>query len=256
MTLIVDVKAIFSENLNSAGMIDLIFTVANDEISTFQSLSIYHPVIIGALDIPNNTFPTIEAAIANWGPGDAATIVADLNTRSSNVYVLRDVITHMSKGVNDYMHTKFDKPNGTTNQYIRGDGSLATLPTASTRTTSTLSLSLVGTGATGTQIDASKDSTVKLCVSTSATATIAGAATSKIELKICATNNATEGSWTTVATQQTDQSVSLAIALQSVTAQKGQLFADLPAGWYVKLVNSGTGTHSESFVSGQKTIYG
>lgn len=124
------------------------------------------------------------------------------------------------------------------------------------RSTSTLTLSLVGTGATGTQIDGSKDSTVRATVSTSATATIAGAATSIVALKICVTNNATEGSWTTVATQETDQNVTLAIALQSIIAQKGQLCADVPAGWYVKLVNSGTGTHSESFVSGQKTIYG
>lgn len=125
-----------------------------------------------------------------------------------------------------------------------------------TRTTSILSLSLVGSGATGTQIHATKDSSVKCTVSTSTTSTIGGPATSVVALKICSTNNVTEGSWTTVATFESDQTITLAIALQSVQVVKGQICADIPGGWYMKLVNSGTGTHSETFVSGQQTIYG
>lgn len=125
-----------------------------------------------------------------------------------------------------------------------------------TRTTSTLSLSLVGTGATGTQISATKDSTVRLNVSTSTTSTIGGPSTSAVALKICSTNNATEASWTTVATLENDQTITLALTLNSIQAVKGQLVSDVPAGWYVKLVNTGSGTHSEAFISGQETIYG
>lgn len=148
---------------------------------------------------------------------------------------------------------------GTTAQYFRGDFSLSTFPTipsVPTRTTSALSLSLVGSGATGTQISATNDSNVKCTVSTSTTSTIGGPATSVVALKICATNNATEGSWTTVGTFESDQTITLAIVLNSVQVVKGQICADVPAGWYVKLVNSGTGTHAEAFVSGQQTIYG
>lgn len=130
-----------------------------------------------------------------------------------------------------------------------------TIP-STTRTTSTLSLSLVGTGATGTQVSSSKDSTVRVTVSTSATATISGAATSTVVIKKCATNSSTEGDWTTVGTSETSQSYSLAIALQGVTGGKAQLETDVPSGWYVKIENSGSGTHSESIVSGEKTIYG
>lgn len=124
------------------------------------------------------------------------------------------------------------------------------------RTTSVLNLSLVGSGATGTQIHATKDSTVRLNVSTSTTSTIGGPSTSLVSLKICATNNATEGSWTTVAILENDQTITLAIALNSVQVMKGQFCTDVPAGWYVKLVNSGSGTHSEAFISGQQTIFG
>lgn len=136
--------------------------------------------------------------------------------------------------------------------YIKGKPAIP----STTRTTSALSLSLVGTGATGTLIDATKAATVRLTVSTSTTSTIGGPATSVVLLKICATNNATEGSWTTVATLESDQTITLAIVLQSNQIVKGQLCADVPAGWFVKLVNSGTGTHAETFLSGQQTIYG
>lgn len=124
------------------------------------------------------------------------------------------------------------------------------------RTTSTDTISLVGTGATGTQVDAVKDSTVRYNLSTSTTSTIGGPGTSLVALKICSTNNATEASWTTVATLENDQTITLAVVLNSIQTVKAQLCADVPGGWYRKLVNSGTGTHTETFISGQKTIYG
>lgn len=126
------------------------------------------------------------------------------------------------------------------------------------RTTSTDTQSLVGTGATGAQISATKDSTVRYNVSTSTTVNVTSGTggTSAVALKICSTNNVTEASWTTVAILENDQTIGLALALSSAQVIKGQLCADVPAGWYVKLVNSGTGTHSEAFISGQKTIYG
>lgn len=126
------------------------------------------------------------------------------------------------------------------------------------RTTSIITPSLVGTGATGTQISSTKDSTVRASVSTSTTVNIVSGAggTSSVALKICSTNNATEASWTTVTSLESDQTISLAIALGSVQIVKGQLIADVPAGWYYKLTNNGTGTHSESVITGQQTIYG
>lgn len=130
-----------------------------------------------------------------------------------------------------------------------------TLPNT-TRTTSALTLSLVGTGATGTQISSTKDSTVRVSVSTSTTSTIGGPATSVVYLKTCATNDATEANWTSYGPIESDQTITLAVVLQSIQVVKGQLCADIPAGYYVKLVASGTGTHSETFIAGSKTIYG
>lgn len=146
----------------------------------------------------------------------------------------------------------WNQSSSTAIDYIKNKPSIP----STVRTTSSLSLSLVGTGATGTQIDASKDSTVRVTVSTSTTSTIGGPATSIVTLKTCATNSSTEGDWTSAGIFESDQAITLAIALQSVQTVKGQITSDVPAGYYVKLVNSGTGTHSEAYVSGQKTIYG
>lgn len=132
----------------------------------------------------------------------------------------------------------------------------AGVTSAQTVTTSPLSVSLVGSGATGTQVHATKNSNVKFNISTQTTSSIGGPGTSLVALKICATNSSTEANWTTVATLENDQTITLAITLNSIQTVKGQLSANVPVGYYVKLVNSGTGTHAESFISGQQTIYG
>lgn len=125
-----------------------------------------------------------------------------------------------------------------------------------TRTTSSLSLSLVGTGATGTQISSTKDSTIHLNISDSTTSTIGGAAISNVDIKMCATNDSTEANWTTLASIDNEQTITLAIVLQSIQVVKGAITADIPAGYFVKCVNTGSGTHTETYISGQKTIYG
>lgn len=140
--------------------------------------------------------------------------------------------------------------------------SIDTLTSGTARTTSTLSLSLVAAGSgstggdTGTQISATKASSIRCAVSTTTTVTIGGPATSSVALKICQTNNATEASWAEVARLENNQTATLAIVLNLIQVSKGQLCADVPAGWYAKLVAAGAGTHSESYIEGQKTIYG
>lgn len=120
----------------------------------------------------------------------------------------------------------------------------------------TITPSLVGSGATGTQVSATKRATIRLGLNESVTSSIGGAATAVINIKICATNSATEGSWTTLFTFEEDQTVTLAIALQSIQVMKGVVDFDLPAGYYWKAESSGSGTNSEGILTGQQTIYG
>lgn len=124
------------------------------------------------------------------------------------------------------------------------------------QTTSSLSLSLVGTGATGTQISSTKPADVILNLSASTTSTIGGPSTSAITIKKCATNSATEGSWSTAGVFENDQTITLAIALNSVQVFKGQMLVKIPSGWFIKAESSGSGTHTESIISAEQTIYG
>lgn len=207
----------------------------------------------GTLDpaaTPYPLFPTPASAIAYYSATAAASLLSDLNTLyGATVYSVTQLDT-VDSGVHDKLAALATV--ATTGSY----NDLSSKPSVGgTRTQSTLSLSMVGTGATGTQIDATHDALIAVTISTNATASIAGAATSTVALKICATNNATEASWTTVQTSETSQSYSLAVAIQGVTGGKGCLSSLVPAGWYAKLVNTGSGTHSESFVSGQKVIF-
>lgn len=132
----------------------------------------------------------------------------------------------------------------------------ATAAANATMTPSALTLSFVGSGATGTQISATNNSRVCCTVFTSATSTIGNAATSLVTMKICSTNSATEGNWMVAGKAGTNNSLTLGVTLQGVNSAYEQICSDVPAGWFVKLENSGTGTHSESYDSGVQTIYG
>lgn len=125
-----------------------------------------------------------------------------------------------------------------------------------TRTTSNLTIGLVGSGATGTQISASKDSKVMVTFSTSVTITLGGSPVSRIVGKVCPTNSVTENDWIESGRTSTSQPTTLTVTVGGVYTQEGQITVDVPAGYFVKFVNSGAGTHSEAFVSGRQTIFG
>lgn len=120
---------------------------------------------------------------------------------------------------------------------------------------SALTLPLVGTGATGTQISNTKNASVKVSYSTQVTVTLSGSPISTVIIKTCATNSATEANWIEAGRTATTQPTTLAVTVGGVYGNTGQITADVPMGNYVKAENSGTGTHTEAFVSGQQTVY-
>lgn len=269
-------------NYFGASQAAIILAAVNDPITpyyTAYNLEFVDPEELAALIALQAQIPTKLSQLTNDSGYITTSALSSYVTSTSLSSTLSGYATNSAlSGKQNTITT------GSTSQYFRGDLSLATFPAipaaqiqsdwnqtntssldfiknkpsipSTARTSSTLTLSLVGTGATGTQIHATKDSTVRVCVSTSATASISGAAVSTVTIKICSTNSSTEANWTSVATSETSQSYSLAVAIQGVTGMKEQIEADVPGGWYVKLVNSGSGTHSEAFVSGQQTIYG
>lgn len=125
------------------------------------------------------------------------------------------------------------------------------------RTTAALNLGITGTGATGTQISATKASTVRLTYSTSVTITLGGSPISRVVLKYCATNSSTESDWTEMGRCSTAQPTTLSVTVGGVYSQEQQICGDVPLAWFIKAANTGsTGTHAEAWVSGQQTVYG
>lgn len=108
------------------------------------------------------------------------------------------------------------------------------------------------TGQGGTVIDASRDAFVTYSVATSTTATIGGASSVTVLLEIATTNSATASDWTAIQTVSNSQTITLAVALQSVQANTLTMSGVVPAGYYRRVRYAVTGTASASYVNGQE----
>lgn len=172
-----------------------------------------------------------------------------------NVDNTADANKPVSTATQTALNGKMNVPGGTTAQYIRGDGTLATMPTASTLTFATSSRSLVtGTGATGFQVSASQNAMVNYAVQIGTTATIGGNSAGYVTLEIAPTNSATASDWYEIGARcRNDQAISLAIALQSVQTIGCNLSGMIPAGYYARLrsVTIG-GSPSYTYISGHE----
>lgn len=104
----------------------------------------------------------------------------------------------------------------------------------------------------GVILDASRDVQASYWVDTSITTNIGGTSTATVFLEIASTNSATAGDWTTLSKASNGQTITLALALQSVQPQTVTLNAVIPAGQYVRLRSSTAGTASVTYGGGQE----
>lgn len=152
--------------------------------------------------------------------------------------------------------SKLTAPLGSTAQYIRGDGTLATLPVPATRSfNNAASHTIVTTAAAanGFQLSSTQDTSVFYTVNVNTTATIAGNADGYVALEIAPTNSTLASDWKEIARARNGQSISLAITLQSVQNISSEVMGIVPTGYYARLrsVNV-SGTPVYTFVSGQE----
>lgn len=113
----------------------------------------------------------------------------------------------------------------------------------------------VAAAGNGVQLSSTRDSFVSYSASISTSATIGGAATGYIVLEVCATNSTTAGSWQEVARLSNSQTITLAVALQSIQVITGNLVAMVPAGYYERLRSfQSSGTPTFAYVSGQEVL--
>lgn len=146
--------------------------------------------------------------------------------------------------------TKFNTPTGTASQYIRGDGSLATLPAASTPSQAAATRTLN----TIYQVSATRGAWATYSVQLQVTATIAGGQNGDVILEI-ASDSAFTANVQTLSISGLGQTYSVAVAIQGVQPQTGVVSGFIPAGYYARLrtVNN-TGTPTFTYRAGQETL--
>lgn len=109
------------------------------------------------------------------------------------------------------------------------------------------SLVTVSAAANGFQVSATRPSMVNYSVTIVSTASLVGSAVGYDVLEICPTNSAVATDWIEIGRTPNGASVSLAIALTSVSTGGGQVGGMVPAGYFARIrsVNtSGTPTHT------------
>jgi len=142
---------------------------------------------------------------------------------------------------------KFNTPTGTTAQYVRGDGSLATLPVPSQSSASrTLN--------SGFQVSSTRPALVFYSVQITVTATIASGQDGQVVLEVASDSGFTTN-LQTLMTAPCSQVYSLAVALQGIQKCPLTVSGFVPAGYYARLRTANTtGTPAYAYLSGQEVL--
>jgi len=112
---------------------------------------------------------------------------------------------------------------------------------------------VTSTSGGGFQLSESNIADAFYTISLSTTSTIGGSATRTILAEVAPTNSSTPGDWVEYARIAASQTITLALALQSVQVTTFQLAVkDIPAGYYVRLRETSSGTGVSTFISGRE----
>lgn len=206
--------------------------IVNTTITTLAGVDGAWSTALSGITVPttNDKFSAIDATLSS--------IATEFSTDETNIATNTTAISSLNTAMtaaNTAIASKLGSPNAPTN----------------------LTLSLVtSTASGGTQPSSSKPFTLVIDGKAASTATIGGSATGAILLEVCATNSATPADWVEVGRIGSDQTITLAIALQSIQSSGGSITMTLPSGYYIRARDIGTGTHTETLVKATVTTYG
>lgn len=144
-------------------------------------------------------------------------------------------------------NAKFNTPSGSTSQYVRGDGSLATFPTSQSYSTSTVSRSLNSAFVPSS----TRPAFVTYSVEISASLTLTGGQTGTVYLETSPDNSA----WTEVARISNGNTGTLAVGIAITQAMTGTLTGFVPTNYYARLrTQNNTGSPTITYRSGAETL--
>lgn len=204
------------------------------------------------------TFPSIPASQVNSDWNASSGVAQILNKPTIPTGTVTSVVagTGLSGGTITTTGTVSLPNTGTAGTYSAvttdAQGRVIAGTTRSFNNSATKTLVTSTSGQGGVVLDAARDVMANYSVSTSTTATIGGASSVTVYLEVAATNSVTPSDWTTIAKESNSQTITLAIALQSVQANILNFGAVIPAGQYVRIRYAVTGTTSCAYDSGQE----
>lgn len=196
------------------------------------------------------TFPSIPGettvAVGTVSTGAAGSSVTVTNSGSSTAIVLNFGIPQGNLGATGSTgSTGATGPQGAT-----GTFAARAFQNAPSRTIQT-----VAAAANGWQISTTRDASVGYACSITTTATIGGASTGYVVLEICANNSATAANWQEIDRLTNSQTITLAIALQSVQVIGASVRGIVPAGYYARARSvASSGTPTFALLSGQEVM--
>lgn len=245
-----DLKYLFYKS-NFANNYIVDFTIADEAEEFFGGFSTGAIFTIGPSNPSMNIFPDIHAAAAHYfSNGKGQDYVDAYNLQYGTSFTLGSPIYWFNTVTNNKFNGKFDKPTGTPSQYIRGDGSLATLPSAAAPSQSSATIAFN----TGSQISTTRGAIVSYSVSIANALSLAGGAVGYVALEI-ATNSSFTTGLQEVARVGNGNTGTLVIGLALNDAVTLCLSGFVPANYYrrLKTVNT-TGTPTYTYICGQETL--
>lgn len=190
-----------------------------------------------------NTKPTF-AAVATSG------MFVDLLSKPTTLsgYGITDGAT--SSALSAGLAGKFNTPTGTTSQYVRGDGTLATLPAVTARSFAYPTRSL----STCFQISSTRDAQVTYGVDISTTVTLGGSPQGTVFLRTYTNNTCTTGQQTIISSTA-GQPTTLSVTVGQTMVGTANLSGMIPAGTWVQIeTQNNSGTPSFTARQGEEVL--
>ncbi len=183
------------------------------------------------------------------GNGSGLTGLTKSQVGLSNVDNTSDVNKPVSTAQAISIATKLTIPVGTTAQYLRGDGTLATFPTITSPTYNYVSRAINSTSYTPSSTQSYR---VYYTIEIACTASIGSSSVGEVVLQYF------DGSiWQNSTAQiKNSNTVTLAIALNSVTIQRTTISDEFPANTQLRLNTvTNTGSTTISYIKGKEVLY-
>lgn len=219
-----------STNLTTVGIVT---------VGTWQGTAVADSYIASA--------STWNGKLSPSGNGSSLTGLTKSQVGLSNVDNTSDLGKPISTATQTALNGKFANPIGSTSQYLRGDGSLATLPTYPAYTTTTQTRSFNSSF----QVSSTKDTNVRYTVEISSSISLSGTNAGTVFLETSSDNS----TWVEEGRIVNSQSGGLVVGLSLGQNISGQLSAYVPANYWVRLRSSATsGTPTFTYRVGRETL--